>query len=294
MIGNSTATYSVQRMHHRKIYINARGSLLLVAVLTAVNLAILISGADTYFPFSAFVPYYIVMVGMLLCGKFPEEYYEGELEGINVFDDSVFYFTVAIAAVCILFYILSWIFSSKNRIGWIYAALFIYLADSSVMLYTYWPDVTIYIDLIFHAIIIIILLMGIRSHYKLMKLPPESAFSFEVELPSSAENAKTEGEEPSAAAKSSRVLRVADMQAKSRILASATVYNYEIYYRRVSTTNELVVNGNVYDEFVGTVEPAHTLRAYVDGHFITASFNGLITSTITVDDEIVAKKKRFY
>ena len=72
-----------QRLEQK--YNSARMNLALVVAFTLVNLVLLAVNADTYFLFSAYVPYLITSVGMLICGKYPPEYYE-EIGDMVFFD----------------------------------------------------------------------------------------------------------------------------------------------------------------------------------------------------------------
>ena len=65
-------------------------NLLLVVIFTAINMLLLVTNADLYFLFSAFVPYFIAGIGMLLCGRFPEDYYTDGLEDMIFLDNSFF------------------------------------------------------------------------------------------------------------------------------------------------------------------------------------------------------------
>ena len=69
------------------------------------------------------------------------------------------------------------------------------------------------------------------------------------------------------------------------------IHDLDICYRRVRSTNELVINGNVYAEREGVIEVSHTLFACVNGHNISA---GLYRSysVIAVDGMEVARKLR--
>ncbi len=88
-------------------------------------------------------------------------------------------------------------------------------------------------------------------------------------------------------------LRAAAKDVKCRIFLEKTVGAYRICYRRVKKTNELVVNGMVYDEMTATIENIHELTAVVDGHDIRAGFGDVSHSYITFDGETVAKKMRW-
>jgi hypothetical protein len=90
----------------------------------------------------------------------------------------------------------------------------------------------------------------------------------------------------------SNPLRPVDPMAKARILLEADAYNYHIEYRRVKSTNELVINGKVYDEYTAVMELPHLLSATVDGHRIEAGIDNVSRMSISVDGEIVKKKIR--
>lgn len=86
-------------------------------------------------------------------------------------------------------------------------------------------------------------------------------------------------------------LRRADMQAKCRVLLEKNHNGYHICYRRVKITNELVVNGCVYDEKKAILEFGHNLTANVNGHVIEAGLKEE-HSYIRFDGTTIGKKKR--
>lgn len=88
------------------------------------------------------------------------------------------------------------------------------------------------------------------------------------------------------------ILRRADESAKCRILLEAVRQEYRICYRRLKHTNELVVNGYVYDEKKGIIEFTHKLSAVVDGHIIEAGYDDRDFSYIRFDGKRIARKKR--
>ena len=83
-----------------------------------------------------------------------------------------------------------------------------------------------------------------------------------------------------------------DRLTKSKTLLTAEVKEYKICYRRVRSTNELVINGFVYDEMTAIIEFEHKLCARVDGHTIAAGLDGNEYSYITFDGNRIAEKKR--
>lgn len=80
---------------------------------------------------------------------------------------------------------------------------------------------------------------------------------------------------------------------KSRALPETNTLGHTITYRRVKKVNDLVIDGNVYDEMETLVEAAHSLKAQIDGHLIEAGFDGMSYSYLKIDGQMVAKKPRF-
>lgn len=87
-------------------------------------------------------------------------------------------------------------------------------------------------------------------------------------------------------------MRVADTTVKSRTLLETDVHGHAVCYRRVKRTNELVIDGNVYDEIEMLMETAHALHATVDGHEIVVGYDGVSKSYVKVDGVVVGTKLR--
>lgn len=266
-------------------------NLLLVVVFTIINLVLLATNADSYFLFSAFIPYFITSLGMFLCGRFPEYYYE-DIEEMMFLENSIFVVLLIISIILTLLYLLAWFMSSKNRAGWLVFALVFFGFDTLGMLVLNGISFETVIDIVFHGWVIYYLVLGIHAHKKLKELPLEE----EAPITEEAIPQTVEGEEESTdatGAQNSNVIRVADKDIKHRVLLEASALKYDICYRRVKHTNELVINGNVYDEIYGIMEYPHTLKAFIDGHYIVAGYTGT-HSFINVDDENIAKKVRLF
>ncbi len=279
-----------EREAYEQKYKVSRMNLLFVVICTAVNLLLLVANADSYFLFSAFVPYYIAGMGMLLCGRFPAEYYIEELEGMTFLDDSVFVVLLVLAIALTLLYLLAWFMSSKNRVGWLIFALVFFGLDTLGLLLINGIALQSLIDILFHAWVIYYLILGINAHAKLQKLPAEA----EIPYGENPEGGEWNPEDPDSifsGAVDSPILRVADKDVKHKVLLEARVLDYHICYRRVKHTNELVINGNVYDELEGVMEYPHILEARIDGHHIAVGLANM-RSFIEVDGETIAKKWR--
>ncbi len=92
----------------------------------------------------------------------------------------------------------------------------------------------------------------------------------------------------------SKIIRKADLTVKSRTLLECQYMEYSILYRRQNHTNELIVNGNVYDEYQKRIEFEHTLRAVIDGHLIEAGLDDQSRSFISVDGVKLKTNVRIY
>ena len=178
---------NVQMSEHAKLnakYNASRNNRLLVVICSLINTVLLALESDTYFLFSASVPYYLTFFGMLYAGKMPVEYYEG-WEGFEPFPTSVFAVTLVISIVIIGLYALSWFLSKKKGYGWVIFALIFFIIDTMAM-FTFVEDIADSgLDLIFHIWVIVSLISGISAAIKLKKLPPEEdiAVTYEGGVP---------------------------------------------------------------------------------------------------------------
>lgn len=282
--GNTAPMTERERLESK--FASARGNLLFVVGFTIINLILLVTNSDTYFLFSAFVPYLITTTGMLICGKSPADYYEdmGEFE---FFGNGVFVGFIAVAVILTLLYLLAWFLSKEQKSGWLIFALVFFSIDSLCLFAVTGLAIDSIIDIIFHIWVIVSLSGGISACKKLKNLPEESGV--EDIAPE-----QTDGEAEEAQATNSFALHVADVEVKSRVLASANAFGHEIIYRRVKKVNELIIDGHVYDEWEAIIETAHTLSAQLDGHTFVVGYDGKLYSFIEVDGEVVAKKLRLY
>lgn len=154
-------------------YQSARTNLLIAVAFTVLNAILLASGGDSYFLFSIFVPYYVVLMGMLLCGKFPAEFYGEDMEGFEFFGNGLLIAAIVIAVLMLALYVLCFVMSSRWRGGWLIAALVLMIVDTLLMLWLGGFDADTVTDLIFHLWVVVYLAMGVHACYKLRTLPPE-------------------------------------------------------------------------------------------------------------------------
>ncbi|MBR6506958.1 MAG: hypothetical protein IKT37_05095 [Clostridia bacterium] len=277
------------RQNYERKYNGARANLLLVVIVTLVNLLLVSTGSDSYFLFSAYIPYFITVIGLSWCGMLPPEYYEAPLEEYIFFDKSLFVALLILAVILTSLYLLAWFMSKKNRVGWIIFALVFFGLDTAGMLILNGFAAESIMNIVFHAWVIYYLVVGIIAHRKLLYMPEYEPVT-EEEAPA-AETAEGEQAAAAEAKPDSPVLRKADKDVKYRVLLEKRMFNMDICYRRVKQVNELVINGNVYDEYVALAEQPHMLEAYVDGRHIAAGYTGT-HSVINVDGQQVAKKLR--
>ena len=174
---NTSERYTLENKYNTTRY-----NLLLVIGFTLVNIVLLLVNSDTYFLFSAYIPYTVATVGMIWCGKFPEEYY-GDMSQYNFMSQSVFIGIIAVAVILVALYALAYIFSKKLRPGWLIFALVIFILDSLFMFIDAGIQTDMIIDYLFHIWVIVSLFIGVSAGYKLKKLPPEEAEQPEWEQP---------------------------------------------------------------------------------------------------------------
>ena len=172
IFGNKNVQQLSQREQLANKFMSARHNLLLVVIFTLVNIVLLVAQSNSYFLFSASIPYYLVDLGMFLCGKYPQEYYAGMGE-LEFFANSFLVVMIVIAVVILGLYLLSWIFSKKPRVGWMIFSLVFFVLDTLFMLAIMGVSADMILDLVFHAWVIISLTNGVVSYFKLKKLPEE-------------------------------------------------------------------------------------------------------------------------
>ena len=263
-------------------YNSCIANLLLVVAFSVVNIVLLVTNANTYFLFSAFIPYFAVDCGMYFCGLYPEEYYYDEPDMIFA-DKSYMAFAIAVAVVILLIYLLCWYLAKKKKIGAVIFALVFFIIDTVAMLWLTGFSTDSIFDIIIHIWVIYYMIIAIAT-YKKLKKAPECECCPEID---SDENVESDAEITG----NSKVLRVAE-DVKCRVFLEAEVAGMHIVYRRVKCINELVINGCVYDEYEALIEYPHNLIAYVNGHKVEACSDKSSRLKILVDSELIAKKMR--
>ena len=156
-------------------YSAARINLLLLVVFSVLNILILVTtaGSGGYLMFCAAIPYQIVNYGMIFCGMYSQEFYEkNSIEPL--FENSFIAVFITIALLIVVLYLLCWLFSKKRRGDkWLSFALAMASADTMVALLTGGSLGRIVVDMLFHALLIILLFSGIGAYKKLRALPKD-------------------------------------------------------------------------------------------------------------------------
>ena len=158
---------------------------------TVINLVLLITNTNTYFLFSAYVPYAILDLAMFFCGKYPAEYY-AELVEMPFLNSTVFYIAIAVAFVIVLLYFVSWLFIKKGKNGWLVFSLVFFSFDTAVMFLLNGIDTSMIMDILFHAWVIYSLAQGIDAYKKLKNLDKQEAEMQNTEVFAEAETVQTE------------------------------------------------------------------------------------------------------
>ena len=286
-------TQNEKRMHVSR-YNNARINLIFVVVLTVINIVFLATGVDSYFLLSASIPYLLTFFGMYYCGMLPEDYYEGDYDISQFLDPAVFAVLLVISLVIVALYLVFFILSARGRVGWLIAAEVFFVLDTLAMFGFYGLDPSMLIDILLHVYILVSLGIGIHAAFKLKRLSTD--MSVITEIPVCDEGEKLDAEDGgNPALVDSIPIRVAATDVKARILLESTVYGHSIIYRRVKKTNELVIDGRVYAEYIALLEKSHLLTACLDGHEYGVGFSSAgAASYLVVDGNLVATKTRFF
>lgn len=139
-------------------YKGAIGNLLIVLAFTAINVIMCAAGSNTYFLFSASVPYFVASVGQALYLK----------TGV-----SSYIWIFAVVAVSLLIpYLICWIFAKKHY-GFMIAAFVYFIIDSLLFVWMVLSADSIassVFDLVFHVYVIVCLVNGVKYGATLKKL----------------------------------------------------------------------------------------------------------------------------
>ena len=145
-----------------RLYSVARSNLLLMMVLTLANIVLFAVGTDTMLLFSATVPYYSVVFGLI------------DPTGVLLVPG------IVIAVLSLGAFFISWLLSKKNY-GWMILALALFIIDTICMvgLYIWAEDFSGILDFAIHIWVLYYLVVGVKTGAKLRRAETEPVFEEE-------------------------------------------------------------------------------------------------------------------
>ena len=156
---------------------NTRHNILLVLAFTIINIILRLAAANRYFLFSAYMPHFLVDLGMYYGGMYPTEYYGEYLSEIIFLGKGFFAVMLGIALIALILYALCWIFAKKHPKGWLIFALVLFSIDTAMMLLMAGISADQIVDYLFHGWVIVSLAKGLSAIKKLKELPEEVELS---------------------------------------------------------------------------------------------------------------------
>ena len=192
-LNNRAAQEPQSREYLENRFYSARRSLLMVVIFTVINLVLLVTNSNSYFVFSAFIPYFLTGMGMMLCGRFPMDYYGEDFLTMEFLPPVVLTVMIAISVVIITLYLLSWLLSKKRKIGWLIFAFIAFALDTVVMFLLSESLVSSILDILFHAWVLFDICVAINVAGKLKKLPEDVPVSVEEFSPAADEDTSSRG-----------------------------------------------------------------------------------------------------
>jgi len=256
----------------------ARANLLAVLAFSAINTILTAVGADMYLLFSASIPLFLTALG----------------KGLATDPRFSFLFPILVAASVILLlpYLFCWLFSKKQP-GWMVGVLAYFSMDTVLLLYLAVSSgnfVSFLFDFAFHAWVLYYLILGVRSGFQFKNLPEETIVPTSENASS---GATSNGMTTEPSVEDSPILRSAGTEEKIKVYTEARWNGHTIVYRKYGkNTEELVIDGNVYAEYVfrGLAKP-NTMTATVGGLEISAGY--FQRNFIMVNGQIIAASVRW-
>lgn len=184
LFNNNAAKPEPTRQSLEQKYNSARRSILMVVIFTVVNLVLLVLNSNSYFVFSAFIPYFLTGLGMILCGRMPMEYYGDEFLEIEFFPPGFLTAMLAISVVIIALYLACWLFSKELRGGWLICAFVVFALDTITMFLLLDDFASYIIDILFHAWVLFDIGKALNVAGRIKNLPAEEAVPAEGDEPS--------------------------------------------------------------------------------------------------------------
>ena len=172
LFGNTNNPNETPRQKLTRQYASGRSTLLSLVIFSAINMVLLLLNSETYFLFSATVPYYLTAFCMSL----------DDLMGGAFFTVGA----VVISLIILGVYLLCWGLSKKHP-GWLVAAFIFLIMDSLalVVVSLLIPDLLLssILDLVFHILILVSVGMAVSANGKIKTLPPEQPAFYDTYQP---------------------------------------------------------------------------------------------------------------
>lgn len=147
------------RSQYESNFNKARANLLMMAVLSLVNVILILTNANLSFPFSATFPQIATAFGQGLAEA-----------GLGT---PALVAGIVVALISIGLYVLCWFLCKKYR-GAMVAALILFVLDCLCLIpYLLESPGSMLIDVLFHAWVMYYLIIGVVAYAKLRRLPPE-------------------------------------------------------------------------------------------------------------------------
>lgn len=153
----------------------SRFNILIVVILTALNIVMFLFGAESYFLFSAALPYYSVVFSAVFVAE-------------GIVPPALFYLAIAFAVIILAAYTLCFVMGKKH-FGWIIAALALFCADTLffIVIIALAFESSMIIDIILHLYVLATFISALVNSVKLKN-----------EIAEQPENTKNEQTEQSA------------------------------------------------------------------------------------------------
>ena len=246
----------------------ARSNLLAAIIFTVVNTLLMFLNANISFLFSIFTP-------QLLFG---------------IREDAM---GLLLALIALAPFFVCWLLSQRRR-AFMPVALILFSLDSLLFVYLAVSagfEVSYLLDVAFHVWILFYLISGTVAWARLRGV---DADAFHIALLET-DNGVPMHQNTGALPQQSGGAPLRGDEKKGRILIAADYEGLQISVKRTYGLTELIVDGNVYDEFIGVFEPDYSLTAHMQDKKIVAmckSLSGLMY--LYVNDVLIAKKRRWY
>lgn len=164
--------------------------LLAIAAFTLINVLLVLFKSETYFLFSAYLPYWLVLFCAVTTGYLPVE------DVTATMNSGAFVAAIVFALVAVAVYAVLWFFSRKTYIPLIVGAVLMGIDTVSMFVLTGF-EVSMILDYIFHGVVLYCLIRGIMigKQLKAQGVDLESAYAApdpsdmaEVSAPSSSDS----------------------------------------------------------------------------------------------------------